>query len=388
MVFYAKLDLSSTTVRRYPEHEALQTPYVLAGCVSNSDVVIGFFGADSAKALKVEYSTKASHIDDFYAHMSEVVHHFRTEHQSAVVANACFALPGVQDGNLYKHPHLPWITGTVDASGQKEHGIIISKLVEAINLSRQDVLIVNDFAAVAMGIQASDSSLFIELQKGDDVAKMPKLVTGPGVGFGNNLLIWDAKLEKYKPMQLQYSFTEFGAQSALELEYLEYLKKHAFNAWGKVLGASSNASGIKLMYKFFRDRDEKHSDEDLDSDDDFDIEKIDFLEVFKKRHVSKYSAQAVDLYMTLYARAVRNEVYAQTATGGVYLTNSVVVENQDLFATPEFLQKIKDVSHQGNDTASRNYLSGYLNKIPVYVVVDPKVQLYGAAMLCPITNAE
>lgn len=392
---FADLDLLTTAVYLHEDRNTeQQNAYVLAGCISNTKIVLAFFKIhEGARSLVVEYETDALKVDNIYEHLKDVVDNFDREYSSGKVINACFALPGVMSGDIYKHSHLPWGTGTTDAYGQEEHGIVISKLIMAVKLDSRHVLVVNDFSAVAAGIDASDKSFFIELQKGDHVAKSPKLVTGPGVGFGNNLLVWDAKLEQYKPMQLQYSFVEFGAQSGLEAEYLDYLKKNAFNAWGKILGASSNASGIKLMYKFFRDRELSLANAHKQTGkvreiDDFDIDKIDFLEVFKKRHVSKYAADAVELFIDLFARAVRNELYAQAATGGAYITNSVVVENLDLFANQSFLQKILDIDQQGDDLGSRGYLSGYLRKIPVYIVANPKVQLYGAAMLCPLSDEQ
>ena len=87
--------------------------------------------------------------------------------------------------------------------------------------------------------------------------------------------------------------------------------------------------------------------------------------------------------MTQYIRFLRNAIYAQAPRAGVYITNSVVQNNPELFnASSGFLERLIHLDGIVLDPGSKTYLENYLKEIPIYLVTNKDIQLYGAAYAC------
>jgi len=358
---------------------------IIGGEITNTDTIIGVFQVQQTKpTFLIEYHSKNIDISNIYQHVKSILDDLQTTHNISI-SSACFAIPGIAKGDLFLHPHLPWSTSDdADKALDKSlYGVSKQKFVTVCGL--QHVYFINDFQAVALGTQLVDSSSLKTLQKGNDYPRKPKLVIGAGNGLGAALLLWDHSINRYVPSQLNYSFTEFGAQSDLELAFFNFMKDKTGNiAWGKVLGAG--AGGIKLIYRFFDEAEASKTPRHKKYKHDSFVDYGNYLDIFAQRDESPRCQDSANLYVDLYARIIRNAAYAQAAYGGVYITNSVVQEHPDLFATDAFLKKIVDLSGKVLDEGSRKYLEGYLAELPFYIVTNKKVQLYGAAALCIESN--
>ncbi len=360
-----------------------QVHFVLGADITISHVSTGIFAIEEQKPiLLLEYKTATDDIQDLYLYMNDILTDLALKHNINSITTACFAIPGIlKENGLFLHPHLPWNT----SSDPKQHTDTSQKGISKPNLQAitklENVYFINDFQAAALGTQAIDSSQLKTLQHGKKQPKQIKLVIGAGNGLGASLLLWNDKLSQYIPSQLNYSFTEFGAQTEVELAFFKYMKEKTGNiAWGKVLGAG--AGGIKLIYNFFDAYNSaKPTDKQKYKNDPF-VEYANYLDVFKHRHTSGRCHDAVQFFVQQYAKIIRNAAYAQAAYGGVYITNTVVQEYPELFTTQEFINQIVDlqdiISHEG----SKNYLEGYLKELSFYLVTNKYSLLYGAAILC------
>lgn len=349
--------------------------YIIGGDISNNAVKIGAFQIQENKPiLVVRYDAQSSTIPDLYRYTKTVLDDLSDSHKIAI-SDACFAIPGIPKGDLFLHPHLPWSTSD-DAADKSKLGIDKQKLLAIAGL--KNVCFVNNFQAVAMGTQVIDKTQIKTLQSGQQHPTKPILVIGAGDGLGAGMLIWNGSF--YVPSPLNYSFTEFSAQSKKELAYLEYLKEKTGNlAWGKVLGSGG---GIQLLYSFLDSYFmAQGADESRYAGEQF-VDYKNYLDIFKNRNESARCRDAVDMYVELYARMIRNAAYAQSSYGGVYITNAVVRENPDLFAAETFIQKIVNLTDLVLDEGSRKYLEGYLSELPFSLVTSPDLELAGAAQLC------
>ena len=362
-------------------HVESAASYIIGGEVTNTDTCLGVFKVHhDTTTLLIEYHSKNADIVDVYQHVKSIVDDLHKQHKISI-ASACFAIPGIAKGDLFLHPHLPWSTSDDRAqqSDKSLYGLSKQKFVTISGL--HNVYFINDFQAVALGTQLLDPSSLKTLQQGKEQPRKTKLVIGAGNGLGASLLLWDSQLSRYVPSQLNYSFTEFGAQSDLELAMFNFMKDKTGNiAWGKVLGAG--AGGIKLIYRFLDAYDEQKEHERKKYKMEKFVDYPHYLDIFKNRHQLQRCKDSVTLFIDLYARMIRNAAYAQAAYGGVYITNTVVQEFPELFATDAFIQKIVNLTGKVLDEGSRKYLEGYLAELPFYMVTNPKVQLYGAAALC------
>lgn len=325
------------------------TEYIIGCNVAKNEVTTGLFKVCNHKPeLICQYKITTDKITDFAQYMAPVVKDINQKY-GVTVKRACFAVPGNTNAqkNCIKAPHLNFV---VD-------GIAIQN-----STSIEKALVVNDFETIGFGIQAIDPKDIVTLHEGKPRDRGTKVIVGAGNGLGTGLMLWDAVSQSYLPSPLSYSFVDFAPESVLELELSRYLQeKTVSHSWGKVLGASG---GILRIYDFLDQQKSKHYTSSAEQYEDY-------TDVFAHRHDDERCADAVALYMNLYARLVRNVAYAQLPYNGLYITNTVAEKYPELFTDPSFL---KEMFNTGNQ-----YLHDYLQEIPVYLATDPKLQLYGAA---------
>lgn len=319
------------------------------GCdVGKIEVCTGLFAVTNGKStLLHEYKAVTSEIDDFNKYIASLVDTLKQQ-QNIVIKKACFAAPGNTNAqkNFIKAPHLPFVVDGV-------------AIAQATGIER--VLVVNDFECIGFGVQAIDQASITVLHAGTPREHGTRAIVGAGAGLGSGLMLWDAQVANYMPSPLSYSFVDFCPYSKLELELAHYLQKTTgSHSWGKVLGASG---GILRIHDFLNQHtSRKHKPKQYQ----------DYLELFADRANGLHCKDAVALYMKLYARLVRNVVYAQLPYNGIYIVNTVAERFPELFTDSTFMQEYFITDNQ--------YLQDYLKEIPVYLVTHPKLQLYGAAL--------
>lgn len=323
------------------------TEYIIGCNVAKNEVTTGLFKVCNRKPeLVCEYKIATDKIIDFAQYITPVVKDINQKY-GITVKRACFAAPGNTNAqkNCIKAPHLNFV---VD-------GIAIQN-----SSSIEKALVVNDFETIGFGIQAINPKDIITLHEGKPRAQGTKVIVGAGNGLGSGLMLWDTVSQSYLPSPLSYSFVDFAPESKLELELSRYLQQHTqSHSWGKVLGASG---GILRIYDFL-DQQKKYQSSATQHKE--------YTDAFTHKNDDERCADAVALYMNLYARLVRNVAYAQLPYNGLYITNTVAEKFPELFTNPSFL---KEMFNTGNQ-----YLHDYLQEIPVYLATDPKLQLYGAA---------
>lgn len=332
--------------------EVADTAEYIIGCnVAKNEVTTGLFKVCNRKPeLVCEYKIATDKITDFTQYIAPVVNDINQKY-GITVKRACFAAPGNTNAqkNYIKAPHLNFV---VD-------GIAIEQ-----STSIEKALVVNDFETIGFGIQAIDPQDIVTLHEGKPRDRGTKVIVGAGNGLGSGLMLWDNVSQSYLPSPLSYSFVDFTPESELELGLSRYLQEHTgSHSWGKVLGASG---GIIQIYNYL------NAYNSCSLLGEFPITNYsEYLDIFAHRSDDPCCADAVALYMKLYARLVRNVAYAQLPYNGLYITNTVAEKYPELFTDPSFLQEIFNTGNQ--------YLQDYLQEIPVYLATDPKLQIYGAA---------
>ena len=92
-------------------------------------------------------------------------------------------------------------------------------------------------------------------------------------------------------------------------------------------------------------------------------------EIFNRRSADQHCWNTFQLYTTIYARCAKNFALDALALGGVYLAGGIAAKNLQLFEEPSFMQEFTDCGKQKE----------ILKQIPIYVITDYNVSLYGAA---------
>ena len=235
------------------------------------------------------------------------------------------------------------------------------------------VVLLNDMQAAAYGLQVVDKKSCVQINKTKSKEKNGnKVVFGAGTGLGKSILIWDKNCKKYICVPSEGGHADFAVRSKEELDLVEFVKKNrkkspsspASNVeWEELV----SGVGIQNIYKFLQ-KDKKFKKTKISQE----IEKNKFSPVLISKYKDKdlRCKKTFELFTVFYAKAAKNFALEALALGGVYFVANIAAKNLDIFKSKAFLSEFEN---------SFKFKSS-LKQIPVFVVTDTNIGLYGAAI--------
>ncbi len=224
------------------------------------------------------------------------------------------------------------------------------------------VYVVNDFEVIGYGIEWIDPKDLVKVHSGTERKHANKAIVGAGTGLGKCIMFWNNYANRYVPVASEGGHADFAVQRQSELDLIQFIQKTEEMAcnvsWEDVL----SGNGIQRIYQFFHARVNggRHADRrDLPHPD----------EIFKSRNDDKHSWDTFELYTTIYARCAKDFVLDALALGGVYIAGGIAVHNLPMFELPAFAKEFTNCGKQAH----------LLQDVPVWVITDYNVSLYGAA---------
>jgi glucokinase len=261
------------------------------------------------------------------------------------VAGACFAVAGPVEGGRARLTNLPWQLGEAE---------LATRFGFAARL-------INDFAAAGYGIARLHASDLVTLQHGARVERAARVIVGAGTGLGVAVLTWIeddycvhasegghadfAPIDEVQDRLLSYLRRELGHVSYERVisgpalpRILEFLKEH---------GAAVTPALCEAMQQ--SDPSGAITDFAVSGRDDA-------------------AAGAVDLFVSAYGAFAGNMALVTLAHGGVYIAGGIA---------PKICTKLKEGAFMRAFLA-KGRLRSVLETIPVHVVMNADVGLYGA----------
>jgi len=280
-----------------------------------------------------------------------VLEHLQKKY-SIKIKRACFAVAGpiAIKGRVTHLTNLAW---NIDL-----------KELES-NTSLENIKIINDFEAIGYGISVIDQKDIVCIHKGAQRPnhKQNKIVIGAGTGLGKSIVTWNEKKNDYIPLPSEGGHSDFPVYNQEEFRLLEYMRddnKKKVMTWEDLL----SGKGISTLYKFL-----------LESNPAFKGNDVIVKNHYKPAIIASYketdpcSKETFQWFTRFYGRCARNFALEVLALGGVYIAGGIAAKNLDIFRQKTFL--LEFLKHEK--------MKFVLEKIPIYVVVDYKVSLYGAA---------
>jgi glucokinase len=223
--------------------------------------------------------------------------------------------------------------------------------------------IVNDFDVVGFGVNRLEPKDLVIVQRGNEYKHGNKAILGAGTGLGKSILRWSSYKERYLPVPSEGGHADFAAQTQLELDLIKFIQereKYCCNiSWENVL----SGKGIKRIYAFFGQY-KKYANEDIT----LSIDGPHPDEIFNSRNRDKRCWDTFELYAKLYGRCAKNWALDALALGGVYIAGGIASHNVDMFKLDVFLKEFANCGKQ----------QLFLKSMPVWVIADYDVSLYGA----------
>lgn len=324
---------------------------VLVGDIGGTNCNFGiFYHVDHTHVLLLSIHFKSKEITSFEEVVKQVLAYLKLTY-NLTITSACFASAGV-------------VSAKRDFSKPTNLKFMIDIPAIVKNTDLECVLLANDFEVIGYGLALIDPKDLVLVNSGVPQEGTNKAIVGAGTGLGKCILLWEKDREIYVPVASEGGHADFASQSALEYELVSYIKKVRNStcnvSWEDVL----SGSGIQLIYNFFCSRNAAIKSNELLAKEGLHPD-----EIFNSRFLDEHAWNTFELYALFYARCAKNFALDSLARGGVYIAGGIAAKNLMLFEQDSFLTEFINCGKQQE----------VLKKIPIYVITDYNVSLYGAA---------
>jgi len=274
---------------------------------------------------------------------------------------AALAVAGPVYGDRCKTTNLPW-----ELDGRE--------LERELGLPR--VRLLNDLEAVAWAVPVLEPTQLETLYAGvagdaGEPATGNACVIAAGTGLGVAGCYWDGA--RHHAFATEAGHADFAPRTEQQFALLRHLQRRLRQ--GRLEGLGTHVSwervvsgqGIVNLYEFLLVWHGASNSPALQRRLDHDDPAAAIAEAAAAR-TCPLCVEAMDLFVSLFARVIANQALSHMALGGVYLGGGVTLNNRELLGDG-FIATILDSGR----------MTPVLERIPVRVIVEPNVALFGAA---------
>ncbi len=318
---------------------------VLAGDVGGTNArlaVVDVTGPQRARiVVERRYASAAA------AGLAPLVHRLLDE-TGLAVERACFGIACPVVRGRCEAPNLPW---SVD---ERELGA-------ALGLER--TRLINDFLAAGHGLPALVAEDLVTLQAGEPQSHGPVALIGAGTGLGEGFLLWRG--DRYDVFGSEGGHSSFAPTTPELSALLEWLvRRYGHVSCERVV----SGPGLVNVYEFVVAS--GLADEEAPVRAEMQVR--DPAAVIASHAIDRTNGacvHAMQLFATAFGAQAGNLALTVLATGGVYLGGGIAPRIVAALQWGEFVAALR---HKGR-------LSGFTARVPVHVIMNPDVAIYGAA---------
>jgi glucokinase len=251
--------------------------------------------------------------------------------------------------------------------------------IKATGIERFTLL--NDFEAVGYGLEVlieNRPEAFVRLSRSGrlphrSASRSTAVVLGAGTGLGTTILMPDPVSGRFRPLPAEGGHVDYGAVEEEEFRIAQWIRKHKNDSPRNPLNRERVVSGRGLAFvceamaelrpdlgsvsvrnKIFRT---KASDRPAI--------------IAQNANRDALCRQALDVWLRSYARAAKNTAILPLAPGGVFLAGGVAARILKEMRSGTFMKEFLrcDIPN----------IRAILKRIPVFVITDYQIGLYGCA---------
>ncbi len=250
---------------------------------------------------------------------------------------------------------------------------------EAVGL--EDLTLLNDFEAIGFGIEvliANRPEAFVRISRSGRLPprtghKPTATVLGAGTGLGTTVLIHDPVSSRYRPLPAEGGHVDYGPVDEIEFQVAQWIRKHHNDSPSNPLNRERVVSGRGLAYVGEALADLKPGLGSPKMRRGFFRIKIQDRPAFISGNANRDALcrATLDLWLRSYARAAKNSAILPLAEGGVFLAGGVAAKILPEMKSGTFMKEFQrcDIPN----------IRAILRRIPVFVVTDYRIGLYGCA---------
>lgn len=321
--------------------------YILAGDIGGTKSILVIAESDKTDRGFLHFRKFES---GNYGSLEEILRDFFLEIDiEEGKTTACFGIAGPVKDNRVTTTNLPW---NIDGDAIKK------------SLGFRKLELMNDFKANIRGIpylKAQDQEILNKGRKDDDG---PIAIIGAGTGLGEGLALYVEASQGYIIIASEGGHCDFSPKNDEEIGLLRYLlDRYDHVSFERVL----SGQGLVNIYDYLAAVVyAEQSPETLEA-----ISSGDQAAVISSRGLEgkdEICVKALDMFTSIYGTEAGNLALKILPTGGLYIAGGMA---------PKIIKKLR------NDTFMRAFLnkgrlSGFLKNIPVTIILNTDIGLYGA----------
>jgi glucokinase len=317
---------------------------ILAGDIGGTHARLAFFQSKNGHLTPVAEGVFPSRD---HSGLDEIVGQFVAK-QSLRPDVACFGVAGPVRNGKVETSNLPW---TVEAS----------RLAGELHLP--STMLINDLEANAWGIASLGDQDQVALNRVKGMPVGNQGVISAGTGLGEAGLFWNG--HGYEIFASEGGHCDFAPRTELEIELLRYLvARFGHVSFERIV----SGPGLVNVYNFLRDTHRGEEPQWLTDE----LAQGDQAATISRAAVAGKSVlaeNALDLWISIYGAEAGNLALKLMATGGVFLGGGIAPKIVSKLSGPLFMQAF----------VSKGRLQALLESIPVKVITNDKIALFGAA---------
>ncbi len=290
----------------------------------------------------------ASYPSKDHTTLAEMIRTFLSDITEPVI-HGCLGVAGpVKDGVVHV-TNLPWV---VDAAALQAE------------LKFQQISLLNDLEANAYGIRTLQPNELLAINPQCNPRQIGnQALIAAGTGLGEAGLMWDGIT--HRPFSSEGGHASFAPNDSTGDELLAFMRKeHGHVSWERVL----SGMGMKNIYRFLRQRSGQPEPAWLTEQ----LQNGDLGAIVTQAGLAgkdPVCVEALDCFTRNYGAETGNLALKMLALGGVYIGGGIA---------PKMLSKLQsDIFLDAFSNKGR--LSPILKSMPVYVILNDKTALQGAA---------
>jgi len=317
---------------------------ILAGDIGGTHARLAFFQSQNGHLTPVAEGVFPSRD---HSGRDEIVGQFVAK-QSLRPDVACFGVAGPVRNGKVETSNLPW---TVEAA----------RLAGELHLP--STMLINDLEANAWGIASLGDQDLVALNRVKGMPVGNQGVISAGTGLGEAGLFWNGN--GYEIFASEGGHCDFAPRTELEIELLRYLvARFGHVSFERIV----SGPGLVNVYNFLRDTHRGEEPQWLTDE----LAQEDQAATISRAAVAGKSVlaeHALDLWISIYGAEAGNLALKLMATGGVFLGGGIAPKIVPKLSSPLFMQAF----------VSKGRLQPLLESIPVKVITNDKIALFGAA---------
>ena len=318
--------------------------FVLAGDIGGTKTNLGLFLKGKKRPVPKVIETFPSQNSPDLEH---IIRQFLEMHP-VPVTDACFGVAGPVVNGKSKTTNLPWSVSEDRIKKQfKFH----------------HVKLVNDLTATVMAIPLLSKDEFYPLNQAASIKDQNLALIAPGTGLGNAMLIYQNG--RYLPVSSEGGHADFAPNNEAEIKLWRFLHQH----YGHVsIERVLSGSGLVNIYNWLKDSGRFDEPEWLEQK----RKKMQPAKAIAEAALTNRDpgcVEALNMFVSIFGAAAGNLALTGITTGGVYLGGGI---------PPKILSKLKDDTFIRAFT-NKGRFKGFLERIPVNVILNDKAALIGAA---------